>query len=225
MKTSEEMTASLLRRRDAYYREKKRQSRIAACSAAGCLAVGIGVLSVIGAPEPARSTLDGSSEQGSGQVAQTETTTVIQGDICHHIITEQDYANGMESACYASPRDGECNYTIGLRRAMADYAYDPLTLFVVKITLYDSGVPLLSVKNLELYRTEAERLNHSGGAQWLEAVLYNAPIIPSDGEPVTATDGGLFLHGTMTADQIRALEGGAYGYFIWLSEYDPVAAE
>lgn len=46
MKTSEEMVASLLRRRDAYYREKKRRSRIAACSAAGCLAVGIGVFSV-----------------------------------------------------------------------------------------------------------------------------------------------------------------------------------
>lgn len=224
MKTSEEMTASLLRRRDAYYREKKRQSRIVACSAAGCLVVGIGVFSVFtgGGRTPTVSPGDtGVQESLPPQTGET----VIRGDICHRIITEQDYANGMESACYASPRDGECNYTIGLRRAMEDYAYDPLTLFVVKITLYDSGVPLLSVKNLELYRTEAERLNHSGGAQWLEAVLYNAPIIPSDGEPVTATDGGLFLHGTMTADQIRALEGGAYGYFIWLSEYDPVAAE
>lgn len=224
MKTSEEMAASLLRRRDAYYRKKKRRSRIVACSAAGCLAVGIGVLSVIGAPEPAKSTLVGSSEQESGQV-QTEVPTVIHGDICHFIITNQDYDNDMETANYAAPRVGEIDCSIGLRQAMADYAYDPMTLFVVQITLYDSGGPLLSAGNLDLYRAEAERINRNGGAQWLEAVLYNTPTIPPEGEPVAATDGGAFLHGTMTADQIRALEGGAYGYFIWLAEYDPVDAE
>lgn len=219
------MVASLLRRRNAYYREKKRRRRIAACSAAGCLAVGIGVLSVIGVPGPAKSTLVGGSEQESGQVSQMEAPTVVQGDICHHIITQRDYGNGMGTASYASPRVGEINCSIGLREAMADYAYDPMTLFAVQITLYDNDEPLLSAEDLELYRAEAERINQSGGAQWLEAVLHDDPAIPPEGEPDTATYGSLFLSGSMTADQIRALEGGDYGYFIWLGEGDPVSSE
>lgn len=200
MKTSEEMVASLLRRRDAYYREKKRRSRIAACSAAGCLAVGIGVFWAFagGGGTPTIST--GDTGVQDGLPPQTE-GTVIQGDICHHIITEQDYANGMESACYASPRAGECNYTIGLRRAMADHDYDPMTGFMVMVELYDSGGISYSE---QLCRAEAERINAELGINLT----------------VTALDSDRFtIVGTMTAAQMRAQEGREYGYFFWLTDY------
>lgn len=207
MKTSEEMVASLLRRRDAYYREKKRRSRIAACSAAGCLAVGIGVFSVFtggGGRTPTVSPGDtGVQESLPLQTGET----VIRGDICHHIITEQDYANGMESACYASPRDGECNYTIGLRRAMADYAYDPMTGFLVMIDLYDNGgIPYSE----QLCRTEAERINAELGTDLTVAAL--------DSDRFT-------IVGTMTAAQMRAQEGREYGYFFWLTDNYPFAVK
>ncbi len=238
MKTCEEMTASLLRRRDAYYRERRKKVQAIGASAAGCLIVGIGVFALArGTEVPAvdQTELSSASESllprdpaavPSGNndpetlddaSGQTD-SPLIQDDICHHIITEKDYGNG--AACYASPRIGEITCSIGLREAMADYAYDPMTLFVVRITLDDGDGPMLSsADDLALYRAEADRINQSGGAQWLEAVLNDAPIVPPDGELSTETYGSLFLSGSMTADQIRALSGGAYGYFVELGDF------
>lgn len=206
MKTCEEMTASLLRRREVYRREKKRRSRIACCSVAGCLIVGIGVFSAFAGGGGTPTVAPGDTGVQESMTPQTG-GAVIQGDICHHIITAQDYANGMESACYASPQAGECNYTIGLRQAMADYAYDPMTGFLVMIDLYDNGgIPYSE----QLCRAEAERMNAELGT----------------GLTVAALDSDRFtIVGMMTAAQMRAQEGREYGYFFWLTDDYPFALQ
>ena len=243
MKTCEEMTASLLHRRDSYYRERRKKARIIGASAAGCLIVGVGVLSLARGIEPPAA-VNGTSPGSNPAVIQTQPagngdpgsvhagdgqsgSPVVQSDICHHIITEKEYASVTEAGCYVLPQVGETVCTIGLREAMKDYEYDPKTIFVVQITLFGSDGSLSSADDLELYRAEANRINQSYYPQdtWLEAVLCAVSTshlggVDSDADMTEVP----VLSGAMSADQIHALAGGTYGYFVELGDFAPETA-